>query len=185
MWPIYPAYNVYGQGNAWQTPYNVYNHHRQYMPQNAQSSSSWSRGADHVCIGAAGVAPDWDRNTDHSQQQGIGNVAPAPARLPPKPYEVMATPRSSTPPSVEEDTAAPEIVVAEQIDCDDWDKTHIRNWRRLLKDVRYMKKPDDKVTAINTLIDSFHRLNLAKDQEDLIDLIYDYCEPDVSLEVRQ
>jgi len=163
------------------------NPQQQYISQQAQSLDYWGRGAYQLALGAAGVAPDWDRDISYRQHWIGSSSAPAPApagsRPRPQPYEVMVVPRTSTPP-LYKDITAPEAIVAHQVDCDDWDQSQIFNWRKLLKDVQFMKKPDEKVTAINTLIDSFHRLNLGKDQEDLIDLIYDYCEPDVSLEVR-
>lgn len=65
-----------------------------------------------------------------------------------------------------------------------WTDSQYDCWKALSRDIHFEANLEDKEKALNLLVDTFHYLDKAEDQERVVDLIYNCCEPDVNLEVR-
>jgi hypothetical protein len=167
------------QEQAWQN-----NHHKTRNVSSSHHTESWDCPEDHEAPRSQRGQSYHDRDSDlqrgengNEESAADGSEVPWQQTRPLIPYEVM----TKSKPAKRIDSAP--RLVASDVDCAIWDESHIRRWRALAKDVPQMKSEEEKEKAINLLIDCFHRLNLVNDQEHLIDIIYDYCEPDVNVEV--
>lgn len=167
------------QEQAWQK-----NQHRIRHGSSSHHNSSWNYPEHEEAPKSQWGQSYNDRDADHWHHKSRDEVPAGEPAEDPRQQRRLLAPYEDTSFARREkriDDAA--RLVASDVYCEDWDETYIRRWRKLLNDVPHMESAEEKEKAINILIDCFHRLNLVNDQENLIDIIYDYCEPDVNLEV--
>lgn len=65
-----------------------------------------------------------------------------------------------------------------------WTAFQTRCWLRLLEDAPKMRTEKNKRAALELLVDCFPFLEREEDKEKTVDMVYDCCEPDVTIEVR-
>jgi hypothetical protein len=75
------------------------------------------------------------------------------------------------------------LIRNEQIQA--WDDSQLRCWRKLLVHVAHIKEHGTELAALDLLVDCYPHLREKDDREKLVDLVYDYCESDITLDVSE